>query len=111
VKEIFMLNRFSIRMDDVTVATAVANSGEILCSEFALGMVYVPAGSSLTTLTWYAAEKAGGTYTAAYDELGNAVVQTVAAAKCYQVPVALAGAAALKIVGNAAGTVDVVLKG
>lgn len=106
-----MLNRLSVPLPNVTVATAVASSEEILFKEFSGGCVYVPAGSSITTLTWYTASESGGTYLPASDEDGVAVTQTVAHTNAYAIPSALFGCACLKIKGNAAGTVDIVLKG
>jgi len=106
-----MINRLAALVASKTVDTTAAASEEILFGEFAMGMIQVPAGSALTTLTWHTAEKKGGTYLAAYDETNAEVSQTVAAGKSYQLPVALAGAIAIKAVGNAAGTIDITLKG
>jgi len=106
-----MLNRFSARVESLTVGTSAAASSELVMSEFAMGMFFVPAGSSITTITWYAAVKAGGTYFAAYDEFVSAITQVVSASKAYQLPSGLCGAAAIKAVGDAAGTIAVVLKG
>lgn len=90
--------------------SALASSTEIDITSYSSGSVFVPSGSSLTTLTWYAAEKCGGTYHAAYDSAGSAVTQTVAADRAYPIPAALFGASAIKAIGNAAGTVIVSLK-
>lgn len=106
-----MMNRLAVRLPSVAVATDEADSDEILFEEFAGGFVYVPAGSSLTTLTWYTAPNSGGTYLAANTEDPAAVAQTVAAGNAYAMPSALYGAFCLKIKGNVAGTVDLVLKG
>ena len=106
-----MLDRFTTTIPSVTVATAVANSEEIMSGSYAGGMIFVPSGSTITTITWYAAEKAGGTYLAAYDADGVALTQTVAASKAYEIPAALFGCRAIKAVGNAAGTLAISLKG
>tara|TARA_Y100000593_G_scaffold80998_1_gene151349 strand:- start:2659 stop:2883 length:225 start_codon:yes stop_codon:yes gene_type:complete len=73
-------------------------------------MVYVPAGSSITTLTWHAAEKPGGTYLAAEDASSSAVTQTVAASQAHPIPTALQGAQVIKATGNAVGTIDITMK-
>ncbi len=104
------LHRFSTTLLSVTVDTAVADSQEILYSEYTSGEVHVPTGSSITTLTWHVAPEAGGTYLPAQDYDGAAVTQTVAQTKAYPIPLSLIGSVALKIVGNAAGTVDLSLK-
>jgi len=106
-----MVGREGVLHESVTVATAAASSDEIKFGWAAFGQVYIPAGSSITSLTWYSAPTYGGTYTAAYDEDGVAVTQTVAAGKCYAVPSALAGCTGLKAVGDAAGEFDISLKG
>ena len=106
-----MLDRLSSTIPSVTVAVAVANSTEILFSSYAHGMVFIPAGSTLTTLTWYAAEKAGGTYLPAKDQDNVVIAQTVVHTHCFQIPSALSGCRAIKAVGNAAGTMAVTLKG
>jgi len=105
------MNRFSTAAQSITVATTAASSEEIKFAEFSMGFIQVPAGSSLTSLTWYTAEVTGGTYLAAYDETNSAISQTVAAGQSAQLPVALAGARFLKAVGNAAGTIHLSLKG
>jgi len=100
---------FSIDVPTVAVGTAVANSGEIGYGEFSAGEVFIPDGSSITTLTWHVAQTAGGTYLAAYNASG-AIAQTVAANRAYPIPTDLAGARFLKATGNAAGTIGVSLK-
>ncbi len=94
----------------VVVGAAVADSDEIPYGNFAGGRFHVPAGSSITTITWYDAPVLGGTYLSSYTEAGVAITQTVAAGKSYEIPLSLASARALKAVGNAAGTIDVCLK-
>lgn len=106
-----MVGREGVPQETVTVATAVASSEEIKYGGFAFGEIYIPTGSSITSLTWYTASENGGTYMAAYDEDGVAVTQTVSAAKAYPIPTALAGCKAIKAEGDAAGVMDVVMKG
>lgn len=102
--------RFSVNIPEVAVGTAIGDSQAIGYGPFASGMVYVPAGSSLTTLTWHACETADGTYLEAEDASSTAVTQTVAAGQAHPIPESLIGAQFLKITGNAAGTVGVTLK-
>ena len=101
---------YSISRSPVTVQTDVANSETIEFEDFQYGMVYVPDGSSLTTLTWYASLEKTGPFIAADDAAGNAVTQTVAAGQAHPIPSALVGARFLRITGNVAGVVGVTLK-
>jgi hypothetical protein len=102
--------RYSATIGTVTVATSAANSTEIEYSGFADGMVYIPTGSALTTLTWHTSATKGGTYLAAEDAASAAVTQTVAQTQAHPIPTALRGARFLKITGNDAGTVAITLK-
>lgn len=97
------------RIKSVHVDTTLADSDEILVSEFATGAVYIPAGSSLTTFTWWAAVEPGGTFVAVYNSSG-AVAQTVSHTRVYPIPDECMACAVLKIAGNADGTIDVSLK-
>lgn len=96
---------------DLAVGTTAAASGEIIYSDWAGGRFHVPTGSSITTITWYDAIVPGGDYLPSNDATPEALTQTVAAGQSYEIPPSLAGAASLKLVGDAAGTVDVALKG
>lgn len=104
--------KYSQSIESLVVDTAVGNSGEIGYGDFEKGMVSVPAGSSLTTLTWHSSLASNGTYLPAFSsaEVPAAVTQTVSAGKAYPIPVDLFGARFLKITGNAAGVVGVTLK-
>lgn len=99
----------------VSVTTSATTTGEVNFSEFAGGTLYVPTGSSITSLTFYVAPGIGGTYLAAYDDSSMstpaAIVLTVSAAKAYPLPSSLFAAGSLRMVGNAAGTVYLTLKG
>lgn len=95
---------------NVTVAAAVADSQELTFTDQVAGRFSVPSGSSITAITWYTADRVGGGYLPAYDEANQAVEQTVAAGRSYELPNALLGAAAIKAVGNVAGTIDINLK-
>lgn len=102
-------NRRSCTQQDVAITTSAATTGEISIGDFVQGEIFIPTGSSITTLTYYVAPNSSGTYIAAQDGSG-AITQTVAAAKAYQMPSALFGAAMIRIVGNAAGTVTINIK-
>lgn len=102
--------RYSTTIPAVVIGTTVDASDAIAFGDSETGMVYVPAGSSLTTLTWHASTEPNGTYLAAEDAVSAAVTQTVAASQAHPIPAALSGARFLKITGNAAGVVGVTLK-
>ena len=104
------LHRFSTNLSSISVTTAVSTSKEILYGEYTSGEVFVAAGSAVVTLTWHVAPEAGGTYLPASDYDGVAVTQTVAHTNAYPIPLALIGSRALKVVGNATGTIDISLK-
>lgn len=101
--------KYGTSIGSVTVDTAVAGSAAINYSDFEKGMVSVPLGSGLTTLTWHSSETEAGTYLPAYNATG-AIAQTVTAGRVYPIPTELSGARFLKITGNVAGVVAVTLK-
>lgn len=105
-----MSDHFSTDIAEVTVSDAVAGSEAIVYGPYASGMVYIPAGSSITTLTWYACATKDGTYLPAEDAASGAVTQTVAASQAHPIPVALLGCRFIKAEGNAAGVMGVTLK-
>lgn len=90
----------------VTVATAVADSEERKQERFAGGIIEVPVGSSISSLTFYHSTLEGGTYLPLYDEYGAAVTMSVSAGSAYVQPSALNVCSHLKAVGNAAGTIN-----
>lgn len=92
------------------LTTSASTTPEISIEYYGSGQIYVPTGSSITTLTYHVAEKIGGTYLPAQDATGTAVTQTVGAAKAYPIPAILFGAVAMRIVANAAGNVIVNVK-
>ena len=111
-----MLERFSVTIPTVSLTDAIATTEEIKFGNYTGGFVLLknaasPAGAAaVTSLTWWVAEKAGGTFHPAYDEDGTAIVQTVAKTRAFAIPAAIFGAVAAKIVVNAAGTVAITLK-
>jgi hypothetical protein len=105
------LTRNNLVLPSVAVDTAIADSGPIDYRGWAGGEVGAPAGSSLTTLTWYTCTTRDGTYLLKKDGFGNTVATTIAASQSAEIPKSLFGAMFLKIVGNADGAVNVSLKG
>jgi hypothetical protein len=101
---------YSISLNSVSVATNVVNSTTIEFRDFQNGMVFVPSGSAITSLTWLTALNKDGPYLAAFSANGSAIVQTVAAGQAHPIPLDLRGSRFLRIVGNVAGEVSVTLK-
>ncbi len=95
----------------IAVTTDLTTTQEIDLTAVAGGCVLIPEGSSISTLAYYGATELGGDYVAIQDGLGSAVTQAVAAGQGFPLPDACSGYGALKLVANAAGTVDVSLKG
>ena len=95
-----------------------SSSDAIGYGEFDCGMVYIPNGSSITSLTWLACDKLGGAYEPAKHTVNSGVtpltyvatVQTVAANGAYPIPQDLVGAVGIKAVANAAEVILVSLK-
>lgn len=105
----------------VVLTTNSATTPTISFQKAVAATIHIPAGSSITTLTWYSGYTAPATagsaesttvFVAAYDSAATpaAVTQTVAADRSYPVPVALAGSKYLRVTGNAAGTVYITWK-
>lgn len=88
----------------VSITDAVGTTPVINYRGYRKGFVYVPNGSSLTGLTWYASDSEDGDYEACHDG-SSAITSTVAADRAVPLPTTLEGAAYLKAVGNAAGNV------
>lgn len=100
---------------EVVLAAALTNSlnttPAIDISSAGGGSIFIPTGSSINSLTFYISTAVDGTFIALYDGANAAVVKTVAAARGYPLPAECFGALAVKIVANAAGSVDISLKG
>ena len=71
----------------------------------------IPSGSSITSLTFYGARQPGGTHVAIQDASGSPVTLSVAAGNGYPLPDACFGYGAIKLVADAAGDVEISLKG
>jgi hypothetical protein len=105
------ISRFNTYISSITIHDSLtASSTEIDLRGWAGGMVYVPTGSSITILTWYAAKYPTDTYLPAYDGLGNAVTSIVVGPMAVPIPAALFAAGVIKALGDAAGTIGVTLK-
>ena len=91
-------------------AGAIADATPLGMDTFCGGILSVPSGSSLTSLTFYVSDTKDGTYQAFYDASNAAVTMTVAADRVYVIPVAVNSGIWVKIVGNASGTVNFVGK-
>lgn len=109
-EQTLMARQFGARMA-IALDTAIGTTEEIPFELASGGTIHIPAASPITSLTFWAAPKRGGTFLALYDKLAAAVVLTVSASKCYELPAAVFGCTSLKIVVNAAGTVDLSVKG
>jgi hypothetical protein len=106
-----MIDRFNNTISGVTIAAAVANSTEILFGPYAGATFFVPAGSALSSITWYSSDVPGGTYLPMYDENNVICTQTVSAGRAYQLPTALFGCRVIKGVDAGAGTISITPKG
>ena len=95
----------------IALDTALNTTEEIPFENITGGTIHIPAASPITSLTYNAAPASGGTYLPLYDKAVTAVTQTVAAGRCYELPTAVFGCGALKITVNAAGLVDLSVKG
>lgn len=95
----------------IAVDSVLADAAEIDISWAAGGGFILPTGETMVTLTFYVAEKKGGTYKQLYDKTNAAISRTVAASRAYPLPDEIYGFPWLKIVGNADGTLYICLKG
>jgi hypothetical protein len=94
----------------IAVGITVATSDEIPFA-FAQGKYFIPAGSSITLVTFYAAPIEGGTYTIMRDILNANITQVVSAGFNYEFPDEAFGAPWVKMIGDAADSVLVSFKG
>lgn len=93
----------------VAVDTVLADADAVQIENFDGGRIYVPTGSAITSITWYDSHD-GTTYIASYDGDNVAITTTVAAARSYPIPPDLNAARYFKMVGDADGTVHVIMK-
>jgi hypothetical protein len=97
--------------EGVVAATSLANSTEILFSQWAGAQVYVPTGASATSLTWYSAPVSGGAFLPVQDGAGVAVTSTISGGMCCLIPAACFGCGVLKAVANAEVSLKIHFKG
>lgn len=97
-------------LPDVSLTTSLSTTPTFDFRKWAGGNIMIPAGSSITSLTFYSSLD-DGNYVPLYDSNATAVALTVAASGSYPVPDAVFGCSEIKIVANAAGTVDMLFKG
>jgi hypothetical protein len=108
-----LITKYSKRFAAQALTTSLTTTAEIDIGHYTSGEIYIPSGSSITTLTYYASPcpaGGGGVYVPANDSTPAVIVQTVSGPNAYPIPAALFGGDCIKIVVNAAGTVDIVLK-
>lgn len=109
------MSRASTPWEAVTITASAATTGQLAYKGIAHGVIYVPTGSSLTSLAFHNVAIVSGSPVVATnahkDEDGNAISLTVAAATSYPMPTALSGGDEWAIVGNTTGTIYVHCKG
>lgn len=90
---------------NATVANGGTTSSAVLIRGYRRGAFYLPAEFNTDAITFEGAEKEDGTFAAVHNSAGAALGLTAAsAAKWYQLPEALFGLGAIKIVtGTATG--------
>jgi len=66
--------------DTPQITKVLGTTAPIDIEELASGLLYLPTGTNVTTLTYFVAIAPGQTYVALYDKNGTAVTQTVSAA-------------------------------
>lgn len=84
----------------VLIDKDLADSEEVQTGEYAGGVLHIPAGSTLTSVTFYVANTKGGSYLPLYDQTGLPVAIGVAEARAYEIPTAVFGGPFIKIVGD-----------
>lgn len=111
------IERTNISQLSLAITASSSTTATINKSGFVTGTIFVPAGSSLTGLTFFVAPhesmdgNSAGTFVQAYDDSNAALALTVAAGRAYRIPLELAAAPFLRIVGDATGTIHVSLQG
>lgn len=95
----------------LSLTTSTSTTALLTYKDFASGSILIPSGSAITTLTYNVCATDNGTFVPMQDGAGAAVTTTVAASSAYPIPVALNGAAFIKITVNSAGVVNYTVKG
>lgn len=105
------IRRHHSRLPQVALTDSIETTEAVDFRDVAGGAIAIPAESSITQLTYYAAVAPGATLSPLYDVSGAPVVQAVAAGRIHVLPEACFGVGVLAIVADAAGSVAVSLKG
>lgn len=106
------LTRQFLKVEGVTVGTTVGGSQSVPCESYAGGIICIPGGTAITELTVYVSYEKDGDFYKLYDHDGEvAKLDVINGGTARPIPVAAYGAFALKLVGDAAGTVHVNLIG
>ena len=95
----------------LTLDSTLADTPVVDFDSASSGQIIIPAGSPITTLTYYTGYDTAVTFVPLNTSAGVAVTQTVSAGKSYDLPAAVAGSALLKITVNADGAVVLINKG
>lgn len=90
----------------VTVSATLADCDAFPMGSFCGGIIEVPTGSSVTSLTFYHGMTEGGDFWPLYDEDGVSVSITVAAESAYTQPDALNECVFVKAIANATGSIN-----
>lgn len=103
------LQRYSVTLS-VAMTDSLATTGRFQYSNFAGGVIILPAG--ISSLTWYVSSTEDGTYVQINDKANAGAVNpaSVTQSLAYPLPDELFGAPWVKIVANTAGTATVCLK-
>ena len=100
-----VIQRTTAQIVGFSVPASAAGTGLAFGSASA-GQVRVPAGSSITSLTWYSGDTISGPWYA----IQTSAVSTIAASQSDLIPASCFACAFLLPVGNAAGTINIDLK-
>ena len=95
----------------IAVTAVIGTCREIIYDGISGGMIYIPAGSAVISLTPYVTYELGGTYYPLYSVGNVPIAMTVAHTRAYPIPEEAFGAVGLKFVANDTGVIHVSLKG
>lgn len=100
------------RSFDLAITDTLATTGRFNFSRYAGGVIQVPNGETVVTLTFYASASEGGDLDAAHTDAQPpvAIVRTVAADDVIPIPAPLFGAHDIAITGDVAGNLKIKVK-
>ena len=93
----------------VNLTADTTTSDEIPYGEFSKGSILVTAITGATTLSFWGAEKQGGTYVQIYDSSNAAKAQGIAATRGYAIPTECAGFPFLRLICNGSSTATAIV--